>query len=97
MICLRCGYCCTYLDVAIVNPQSIRPDGTIDPEDREAVVFKSAGQRCSHLVYRDEKAICTIHHLPCYVGTPCDQFEQFGPADAVCILGSYLKSLGTPM
>jgi hypothetical protein len=96
MICLRCGYCCTHLDVVIVNPRSIRPDGTVDPEDREAIAFKPAGQRCPHIVYRDEKAICTIHHLSYYRGTPCDQFEQFGPMDAVCMLGSYFKLLQIP-
>ncbi len=97
MICLRCGCCCTNLDVVIINPRSIRPDGTVDPDDRDCVVFKPAGRKCPHLAYRDEKAICTIHHLPCYEGTPCDQFEQFGPADAVCMLGSYFKSIGSQM
>ncbi|HSD57450.1 MAG TPA: hypothetical protein VLB04_04645 [Methanotrichaceae archaeon] len=93
MICLRCGYCCTCLDIAIVNPISILPDGTIDPCDSSAVVFKPSGQRCPHLQFREDEAVCTIHHLPCYKETPCDQFEQFGPEDSVCVLGSYFKAL----
>jgi hypothetical protein len=85
------------LDVVIINPRSIRPDGTVDPDDRDCVIFKPAGRKCPHLAYREEKAICTIHHLLCYEGTPCDQFEQFGPEDAVCMLGSYFKSIGSQM
>lgn len=97
MICLRCGCCCTNLDVVIINPRSIRPDGTVDPDDRDCVIFKPAGRKCPHLAYREKKTICTIHHLLCYEGTPCDQFEQFGPANAVCMLGSYFKSIGSQM
>ena len=93
MICLRCGYCCTCLDIAIVNPLSILSDGTVDPLNHEAVISKPSGQRCPHLVYREDEAVCTIHHLPCYNGTPCDQFEHFGPEDSVCVLGSYFKAL----
>lgn len=94
MICLRCGYCCTHLSVAIVNPRSVLSDGTIDANDPEAVIIKRAGECCPHLIFSDEKAVCTIHHLPCYSESPCDQFEQFGPNDAVCTLGNYFKTAG---
>jgi hypothetical protein len=93
MICLRCGLCCIYLNVTIVNPISIRPDGTIDPDKRDAVVFKPAGQKCPHLVYQEDKAVCTIHHLACYHGTSCEQFEQLGPDDSICIMNGYFKTL----
>jgi hypothetical protein len=36
-------------------------------------------------------AVCTIHYLPCYRATPCEQFEQLGPEDAVCVMSRYLR------
>ena len=97
MLCLRCGQCCLHLDIFVVNPASILADGSIDPDDKEAMIFKPAGQRCAHLVSQTarevEMAVCTIHHLPCYRGTPCEQFEQIGPEDAVCVMSRYLQAL----
>ena len=97
MICLRCGQCCLHLDIFIVNPSSILVDGSIDPDDQEAMIFKPAGKRCPHLVFEadceGDRAVCTIHHLPCYRGTPCEQFEQVGPEDAVCFMSRYLTAL----
>lgn len=92
MICLRCGYCCVNLDVAIVNPVSILPDGTVDARDPGSVIFKPKGQRCPHLICHEGKATCSIHTFSCYQGTPCQQFEQFGREDDVCMLGSYYKA-----
>ena len=89
MICLRCGCCCVYLDVAIVNPASIRLDGTVGPEYIDPVVFKPKGQTCPHLIYLEGKAVCKIHELPCYRGTPCEQFEQLGREDDVCMMSCY--------
>ncbi len=92
MICLRCGFCCNHLDVMIINPRSIRPDGTIDPGDQNSMIGKPNGRKCPHLAYLGEVAVCTIHDLSCYRGTPCDRFDQFGPEDTVCVLGGYFKS-----
>ena len=75
----------------IVNPKSIKPDGTIDHEDPDSMIFKPKGQKCPHLAYVGDKAVCTIHELPCYHKTPCDQFEQFGREDDVCIMGRYFE------
>jgi hypothetical protein len=98
MLCLRCGGCCLHLDIFIVNPSSILADGSIDPDDEEAMIFKPAGKRCPHLAFQTAReggcAVCTIHHLPCYRGTPCEQFEQLGPEDAVCLMSGYFKTLG---
>lgn len=91
MICQRCGCCCVYLDVAIVNPTSIRLDGTVDPEDIDSVMFKPKGQPCPHLIYLEGRAVCKIHGLHIYRGTPCEQFEQFGRADDVCMMRSYFQ------
>ena len=92
MICLRCGYCCVHLDVAIVNPESILPDGSVDIGDPGSVMYKPKGHRCPHLVCLEGKATCSIHTFSCYQGTPCQQFEQFGREDDLCILGSYYKA-----
>lgn len=89
MICQRCGCCCVYLDVAIVNPSSIRLDGTVDPEDNDSVIFKPKGQPCPHLIYLEGKAVCKIHELPIYRGTPCEQFEQLGREDDFCMMSCY--------
>lgn len=49
MLCLRCGGCCLHLDIFIVNPSSIREDGSIDPDDRDCMIHKPSGVRCPHL------------------------------------------------
>ena len=93
MICERCGLCCTNLDVMIINPRSIRPDGTVDPADPGSMIAKPSGRKCPHLAYLGKVAVCTIHDLPCYKGTPCDRFEVIGPEDGVCLLSGYFKSI----
>lgn len=94
MICLRCGQCCLHLDIFVVKKSSILADGSIDPEDRQAMILKPAGERCPHLAPRTGGlAVCTIHHLPCYRGSPCEQFEQLGPEDAVCVMSGYFLAL----
>ena len=97
MLCLRCGRCCLHLDIFIVNPSSILANGSIDADDQEAMIFKPAGRKCPHLAHQPDCegtiAVCTIHHLPCYRGTPCDHFEQLGPEDAVCVMSRYLRDL----
>jgi hypothetical protein len=91
MICLRCGSCCIDLDIAIVNPKSILADGAINPKDRTSMIFKSKGQICPHLNLQGDKAVCKIHQLPCYKGTPCQQFEQVGAADDPCMMSGYFQ------
>ncbi len=97
MICHRCGKCCLYLDINIINPGSILPDGTLDPEDPDAMIFTPAGKICLHIAWEEKRAVCTIHHLPCYQGTPCQQFEQIGPEDTVCILSGYFRAIGNSL
>ncbi|MHC1688398.1 MAG: hypothetical protein AB9879_11880 [Methanothrix sp.] len=91
MICLRCGNCCRYLDIFVINPRSILPDGTLDPHDPESMIFKPAGDVCPHFICDRDVAVCTIHHLPCYQGTPCRQFELLGPEEQVCMMGGYFE------
>ena len=100
MICMRCGGCCIELDIFVVNPERIRDDGSIDPVDPSSMIFKPSGKKCPHLSFQadpagggGEIAVCAIHHLPCYQGTPCQQFEQIGPEDTVCIMSAYFQGL----
>jgi len=91
MICLRCGCCCINLDVAIVNPEAILPNGTIDPSIPDPIISKPGGQACPHLTYQGEVAVCKIHSLACYKDSNCERFDQVGRQDDVCILGSYYR------
>jgi hypothetical protein len=95
MICQRCGFCCHRLDVMIINPRSIGPDGTIDLQDRNSMIRKPMGEKCPHLAYLGDLAVCTIHDLPCYRGTPCDRFDQLGPEDCVCTISGYFRASGS--
>jgi hypothetical protein len=81
------------LDIHIINPRSILAGGVIDPEDLLSIILKSSGETCPHLVFQEGLAVCTIHHMPCYQGTPCQQFEQIGPDDAVCSMSGYFKAI----
>jgi hypothetical protein len=78
MICLRCGHCCISLDVAIVNPVSVQPDGTVNPEDSELVIFKSKGQLCPHLVCLEDKAVCKFHELHVRGELPASNLSRWG-------------------
>jgi len=81
------------LDIHIINPRSILAGGAIDPEDPLSIILKRTGEMCPHLVFQEGLAVCTIHHMPCYQGTPCHQFEQIGPDDAVCSMSGYFKAI----
>jgi hypothetical protein len=94
VICQRCGYCCIHLDVNIVNPRTILPGVNTDPGEREVWVLKPKGQRCPHLSFHGDLVVCVIHAMPCYKGSPCDQFEQLGREDDLCVLGAYFKAAG---
>ena len=102
MICLRCGGCCLHLDIFVINPDHIREDGSIDRLDPCSMIFKPSGLKCPHLFFQscpgeaeeEETAVCKIHHLPCYRDSPCQQFEQMGLEDDVCIMSAYFKNLG---
>jgi len=100
MICLRCGGCCLHLDINVVNPDCIRADGSIDPLDPCSMIMKPSGKKCPHLFFQAGPdgsglgtAVCSIHHLPCYQGSPCQQFEQMGPEDDVCMMSDYFRKL----
>jgi len=94
LICQRCGYCCVHLDVNIADPGSVTSGEDIDPGKNWVWVLKPKGQRCPHLSFQGDLAVCAIHAMPCYKGSPCDQFEQFGLEDDLCVLGAYFRAAG---
>lgn len=74
MLCLRCGRCCIHLDVFIVNPLSILPDGRINLDvagggNAGSMIFKPAGEICPHLKFipgdsRENERDCTSNAMP---------------------------------
>jgi hypothetical protein len=69
------------------------PDGSQNPEF-SSMIRKPAGSICPHLHFEGESAVCSIHHMDCYRGTPCEQFELLGSENDICVLGGYFMTLG---
>jgi hypothetical protein len=82
------------LDVDIADPRVVMPGIDTDPGKREVWVIKPRGQRCPHLSFQGDLAVCAIHAMLCYKSSPCDQFEQLGREDDFCVLGAYFKAAG---
>lgn len=86
MKCLRCGYCCKYFCVVIVNdPQNgIRKDNLI--------FHDGDGTPCKHLIGdRPGNYSCAIHNYPWYKDTPCFQHGQMEVNEFdKCRMGEYV-------
>jgi hypothetical protein len=90
MKCLRCGYCCIMYDVIIIDPSSIIEDIDFDKDDVK-LVHKPGSSPCPHLKWKDDKAICSIHHYKWYDQTPCFSHGQIESSkERECRLGSYM-------
>ena len=97
MICLRCGYCCLYLDVIIIKPEKISRGGDVDFEDESSYMHKPSLERCPHLIWEKGLAVCKIHHLPWFQKTPCADFSQIEEdVNDPCRLGTYWKGREFP-
>ena len=87
MICLRCGYCCQYYYVVIVDDPELGPE----PENLKAIGAKPP-ERCQHL--RGENPgehSCFIHDYPWYKDTPCAAHGQIEKSpDDECRMGRYI-------
>jgi len=86
MICLRCGYCCKFLSVVIVdNPEK-------GPSEDNLIIHEGNGKPCKHL--RGDKVgeyACAIHDKPWYKQTPCFAHGQIErSSDTPCRMGVYL-------
>lgn len=93
MRCLRCGYCCLYMDVIIINPEKISEGGEVDFEDESSYMHKPSQVRCPHLIFKDGDAVCKVHHLPWFKRTPCADFTQIESSETdLCRLGTYWRN-----
>jgi len=86
MKCLRCGYCCTYCWVIIVDDPAlgIREDNLIE---------KRTGERCKHLRGNlPGISTCGIHDRRWYTKTPCYAHTQIERRDQPCRMGTYIRA-----
>ncbi len=91
MICLRCGYCCINLSVVIIHPDFIQEELCVDDLPEEAFKLKLDGEVCDYLTFKNNKAICKIHHLNWFKYTPCHEYTQIAPTkDYNCRMGEHL-------
>ncbi len=68
MKCLRCGYCCIQLTVAIIHP-NYTSIPSVNELSENHIVFKEHGVICPHLLFDDSCAICRIPKKPLYLYT----------------------------
>jgi len=85
MICLRCGYCCRWLCVVIVDD----PEKGISEDN--LIVHNGQGQPCKHLLVNAiGEHSCAIHDKKWYDKTPCNQHGQIeSSSDTECRMGRY--------
>ena len=83
MICLRCGHCCIYYEVIVVNDPEL---GIVDSN----LIEKPTGVRCQHLTGDNPgQYSCAIHDYDWYQETPCYQFTQIETKNSNCRVGEY--------
>ena len=88
MICLRCGYCCISYDVVIVKPEHA---ATTNLKNTEHLMIKKGGEKCPHLSWSCEQAVCGVHNRKWYKKTPCYSHGQIEQSkDCECRMGRYL-------
>jgi len=90
MKCLRCGRCCFYA-VVIIRPEAVKEDLNIDALHEEDLKFLN-NEKCPHLSWDNDVAICAIHHYLWFKDTPCGQYTQIErSADTSCRTGVWMQ------
>lgn len=90
MKCLRCGYCCCFLDVIIISPSAIDANGCVDLDNKKNYEHKPCNTQCPHLTWEDNgSAVCGIHNYPWFIDTPCYAYTQIESKDSPCRTGDY--------
>lgn len=89
MICLRCGWCCTYNWVMIVkDPEKGIQEGNI-------IEHLGQGQPCPHLEGdKPGEYSCKVHDRPWYKQTPCYSHGQIERGNTNCRLGDHILAKG---
>ena len=93
MICLRCGYCCKWLSVVIVD------DPEIGPTKENLIFHKGDGVSCKHLKgSKPGEYSCAIHDKKWYEETPCFAHTQIESRENTpCRMGNHiLNNVLTP-
>jgi hypothetical protein len=81
MKCLRCGQCCIEYGAVVMQDPAL---GIV----KGNAVFKPSGEKCFHLTENaNGEYSCAIHDETFYQQTPCFDFGQAEPVDAVCKMG----------
>jgi len=95
MKCLRSGWCCIWLDVIIICPESATEDFVVDEGKDEDFMHKESGKMCPHLQFNDNEAFCSVHNMPWYEDTPCYKYTQIERSEkSPCRMGEHLKKRG---
>jgi len=85
MKCLRCGYCCINLFVAIVK------DPELGIKEGNIISHEGKGKPCIHLRGSNPgEYSCAIHDQKWYKKTPCFQYDQIGKKNSDCRTGRYI-------
>lgn len=91
MQCLRCGYCCCFLDVIIISSSALQKTGEVDFTNETNFQHKPCDKECPHLKWDNENAVCIIHSCSWFEETPCHEYGQIESKDSPCRMGQYLK------
>ena len=85
MKCLRCGYCCKWLCVIIVDD----PEKGISEDN--LIAHNGQGQLCKHLLGdKPGEYSCALHDKEWYEDTPCFRYTQIEPPEGrPCRMGEY--------
>ncbi len=87
MKCLRCGYCCKYLWVMIINDPK---KGVVEDNIIEHL---GQGKACKHLVGDGPGMYsCAIHNEKWYPETPCFDHTQMERGNTNCRMGDYIMN-----
>lgn len=88
MKCLRCGYCCSYPVIIVVNPK-------YGPNKKDNLRLKKQDERCPYLTgNKPGKYNCSIHKKSWYKQTPCYNHTQIEATNNQCRLGEYILKKG---
>lgn len=84
--CKRCGYCCTFLAVVIVN------DATKPPVEDNVEIHNGDGKNlpCKYLEgHKPGEYSCAVHDQPWYEDSPCYQHNSMSKA---CFIGTHIMN-----
>lgn len=85
MICLRCGHCCKWYWVSIVDD----PERGI--EEDNILVHQGDGVYCKHLRGdRPGQHSCAVHDRSWYKDTPCFTHSQVESKNSPCRIGGFV-------